>query len=133
MRTRQEWVGDWVRSNDTLVRGLPIFIGGVSLLAVLLNRAVSGIAAVSDASRSPYPALTSASLAILCFVSSSQIAHSGLPFVFSNSSQSRADILTLALSVTDILAGLVWLSIRPKSISPVRKLSTIIKSSDISS
>ena len=37
-----------------------------------------------------------------------------------NSSQSRADILTLALSVTDILAGLVWLSIRPKSISPVR-------------
>ncbi|CAM0902059.1 unnamed protein product [Alopecurus aequalis] len=85
MRPRQEWVGDWVRSNDTLVRGLPILVGGVSLLAVLLNRAVSGIAAVSDAS----------------------------------SSQSRADILTLALSVTDILAGLVWLSIRPKSISPV--------------
>lgn len=75
----------WVRSNDTLVRGLPILVGGVSLLAVLLNRALSGIAAVADAS----------------------------------SSQSRADILTLALSVTDILAGLVWLSIRPKSISPV--------------
>uniref|UniRef100_A0ACD5UFP9 Uncharacterized protein n=1 Tax=Avena sativa TaxID=4498 RepID=A0ACD5UFP9_AVESA len=85
MRPRQEWVGDWVRTNDTLVRGLPILVGGASLLAVLLNRAVSGIAAVSDAS----------------------------------SSQSRADILTLALSVTDILAGLVWLSIRPKSISPV--------------
>ncbi|KAM0846004.1 hypothetical protein ACQ4PT_055969 [Festuca glaucescens] len=64
MRTRQEWVGDWVRSNDTLVRALPIIIGGSSLLAVLLNRAISGIAAVSDAS----------------------------------SSQSRADILTLALS-----------------------------------
>ncbi|XP_010240534.1 protein COFACTOR ASSEMBLY OF COMPLEX C SUBUNIT B CCB4, chloroplastic isoform X2 [Brachypodium distachyon] len=85
LRPRQEWVGSWVRSNDTLVRGLPILVGGVSLLAVLLNRALSGIAAVADAS----------------------------------SSQSRADILTLALSVTDILAGLVWLSIRPKSISPV--------------
>ncbi|VAH53146.1 unnamed protein product [Triticum turgidum subsp. durum] len=85
MQQRQEWVGDWVRSNDTLVRALPILVGGASLLAVLLNRAVSGIAAVSDAS----------------------------------SSQSRADILTLALSVTDILAGLVWLSIRPKTISPV--------------
>uniref|UniRef100_A0A0E0DJ84 CCB4 n=2 Tax=Oryza meridionalis TaxID=40149 RepID=A0A0E0DJ84_9ORYZ len=85
LQPRQDWVGEWVRSNDTLVRGLPILVGGASLLAVLLNRAVSGIAAVSDAS----------------------------------SSQSRADILTLALSVTDILAGLVWLSIRPKSISPV--------------
>jgi hypothetical protein len=85
LRPPQEWVEGWVRSNDTLVRGLPILVGGASLVAVLLNRAVSGIAAVADAS----------------------------------SSQSRADILTLALSVTDILAGLVWLSIRPKSISPV--------------
>jgi len=85
LRPRQEWVEGWVRSNDTFVRGLPILVGGASLVAVLLNRAVSGIAAVADAS----------------------------------SSQSRADILTLALSVTDILAGLVWLSIRPKSISPV--------------
>ncbi|KAK3141312.1 hypothetical protein QOZ80_4BG0332200 [Eleusine coracana subsp. coracana] len=85
LRPRQEWVEDWVRSNDTLVRGLPILVGGASLIVVLVNRAVSGIAAVTDAS----------------------------------SSQSRADILTLALSVTDILAGLVWLSIRPKSISPV--------------
>lgn len=42
-----------------------------------------------------------------------------------NSSQSRADILTLALSVTDILAGLVWLSIRPKTISPVRIMHLI--------
>jgi hypothetical protein len=89
LQPRQDWVGEWVRSNDTLVRGLPILGGGASLLAVLLNRAVSGIAAVADAS----------------------------------SSQSRADILTLALSVTDILAGLVWLSIRPKSISPVSFLS----------
>ncbi|GJN01514.1 hypothetical protein PR202_ga18787 [Eleusine coracana subsp. coracana] len=73
LRPRQEWVEDWVRSNDTLVRGLPILVGGASLVLVLVNRAVSGIAAVTDAS----------------------------------SSQSRADILTLALSVTDILAGLV--------------------------
>uniref|UniRef100_A0A453D7P1 Uncharacterized protein n=1 Tax=Aegilops tauschii subsp. strangulata TaxID=200361 RepID=A0A453D7P1_AEGTS len=67
MRQRQEWVGDWVRSNDTLVRALPILVGGASLLAVLLNRAVSGIAAVSDASRSP---CTSKLLSLLCACSS---------------------------------------------------------------
>jgi hypothetical protein len=31
---------------------LPVLVGGASLVAVLLNRAVSGIAAVADASRS---------------------------------------------------------------------------------
>jgi hypothetical protein len=36
------------------------------------------------------------------------------------SSQSRADLLTLGLAVTNILSGLVWLTIRPKSISVVR-------------
>ncbi|XP_034604924.1 protein COFACTOR ASSEMBLY OF COMPLEX C SUBUNIT B CCB4, chloroplastic isoform X2 [Setaria viridis] len=51
LRPRQEWVEGWVRSNDTLVRSLPILVGGASLVAVLLNRAVSGIAAVADASR----------------------------------------------------------------------------------
>nr|DAD31094.1 TPA_asm: hypothetical protein HUJ06_009945 [Nelumbo nucifera] len=35
------------------------------------------------------------------------------------SSQSRADLLTLGLAVTNVLTGLVWLSIRPKSISVV--------------
>lgn len=35
------------------------------------------------------------------------------------SSQSRADLLTLGLAVTNILTGLVWLSIRPKSITVV--------------
>lgn len=60
-------------------------MGGLSLLAVLFNRAFSGIAPVADAS----------------------------------SSQSRADILTVALAVTNLLSGLVWLSIRPKYISPV--------------
>ncbi|RLM74275.1 protein COFACTOR ASSEMBLY OF COMPLEX C SUBUNIT B CCB4, chloroplastic isoform X2 [Panicum miliaceum] len=49
--SRAGWVEGWVRSNDTLVRSLPILVGGASLVAVLLNRAVSGIAAVADASR----------------------------------------------------------------------------------
>lgn len=35
------------------------------------------------------------------------------------SSQSRADLLTLGLAVTNILAGLVWLSVKPKSITVV--------------
>ncbi|KAJ9187579.1 hypothetical protein P3X46_003019 [Hevea brasiliensis] len=78
-------VADWVSNNDDTVRTFPIFVGGASLLAVLFNRAASGIAPVADAS----------------------------------SSQSRADLLTLGLAVTNILTGLVWLTIRPKSISPV--------------
>ncbi|CAL0314025.1 unnamed protein product [Lupinus luteus] len=41
------------------------------------------------------------------------------PVADAGSSQSRADLLTLGLAVTNILAGLVWLSIRPKSITPV--------------
>jgi len=42
------------------------------------------------------------------------------PFFFIGSSQSSADLLTLGLAVTNILTGLVWLTIRPKSISVVR-------------
>ncbi|XP_038713271.1 protein COFACTOR ASSEMBLY OF COMPLEX C SUBUNIT B CCB4, chloroplastic isoform X2 [Tripterygium wilfordii] len=84
-KPRRDWVADWVSNNDDVVRSLPIYVGGVSMLAVLFNRTVSGIAPVADAS----------------------------------SSQSRADLLTLGLAVTNILAGLVWLSIRPKSISVV--------------
>ncbi|KNA15831.1 hypothetical protein SOVF_094640 isoform B [Spinacia oleracea] len=41
------------------------------------------------------------------------------PVADAGSSQSRADLLALGLAVTNILAGLVWLSIRPKSISKV--------------
>ncbi|XP_076926855.1 protein COFACTOR ASSEMBLY OF COMPLEX C SUBUNIT B CCB4, chloroplastic [Bidens hawaiensis] len=41
------------------------------------------------------------------------------PVADATSSQSRADLLAIALAVTNILAGLVWLSIRPKSISVV--------------
>ncbi|KAL3631089.1 hypothetical protein CASFOL_024073 [Castilleja foliolosa] len=84
-RPKREWVADWVSKNDDVVRSLPIYVGGVSILAVLFNRTVSSIALVADAS----------------------------------SSQSRADLLTLGLAVTNILNGLVWLSIRPKSISVV--------------
>ncbi|CAK9146261.1 unnamed protein product [Ilex paraguariensis] len=84
-KPKREWVADWVSRNDDAVRSLPIYVGGASLLAVLVNRSVSGIAPVADAS----------------------------------SAQSRADLLTLGLAVTNILVGLVWLSIRPKSISVV--------------
>lgn len=81
----KDWVADWVLNNDDAVRSLPIYVGGASLLAVLFNRTVSGIAPVADAS----------------------------------SSQSRADLLAISLAVTNILTGLVWLSIRPKSITVV--------------
>lgn len=47
----RDFVADWVTNNDDLVRSLPIYVGGFSLLAVLFNRAVSGIAPVADASR----------------------------------------------------------------------------------
>nr|TKS05641.1 uncharacterized protein D5086_0000131160 [Populus alba] len=85
MKPKRDWAADWISNNDDTVRGFPIFVGGASLLAVLVNRAVTGIAPVADAS----------------------------------SSQSRADLLTLGLAVTNILTGLVWLTIRPKSISVV--------------
>ncbi|KAM7250736.1 hypothetical protein ACFE04_022619 [Oxalis oulophora] len=82
---KRDIVREWVTNNDDLVRTLPIYVGGASLLAVLLNRTISGIAPVADAS----------------------------------SSQSRADLLTLGLAVTNILTGLVWLSIRPKPVTVV--------------
>ncbi|QCD90541.1 protein COFACTOR ASSEMBLY OF COMPLEX C SUBUNIT B CCB4, chloroplastic isoform X1 [Vigna unguiculata] len=82
---KRDFLADWVSQNDDVVRTLPIYVGSASLFAVLLNRALSGIAPVADA----------------------------------GSSQSRADLLTLGLAVTNILTGLVWLSIRPKSINVV--------------
>ncbi|MED6186398.1 Protein COFACTOR ASSEMBLY OF COMPLEX C SUBUNIT B ccb4, chloroplastic, variant 2 [Stylosanthes scabra] len=84
-KPKRDFLADWVSQNDDVVRTLPIYVGAASLLTVLLNRALSGIAPVADA----------------------------------GSSQSRADLLTLGLAVTNILTGLVWLSIRPKSIIPV--------------
>ncbi|CAI0386677.1 unnamed protein product [Linum tenue] len=87
-KPKQDLIPDWVSRNDDTVRSLPIYVGGASLVAVLVNRAVSGIAPVADAS----------------------------------SSQSRADLLTLGLAVTSILTGLVWLTIKPKTISVVNPL-----------
>ena len=50
--TSQVFGGDgWIAENDGLVRGLPLFLGGGALLAVLLNRSLSGIAPVADSSR----------------------------------------------------------------------------------
>lgn len=51
-KPKREWVAEWVSKNDDFVRSLPIYVGGISLLAVLFNRTVSGIAPVADASRS---------------------------------------------------------------------------------
>ncbi|XP_020541011.1 protein COFACTOR ASSEMBLY OF COMPLEX C SUBUNIT B CCB4, chloroplastic isoform X2 [Jatropha curcas] len=51
-KPRRDWVADFVSNNDDTVRSLPIYVGGVSLLAVLLNRTAANIAPVADASRS---------------------------------------------------------------------------------
>lgn len=58
-------MADWVAKNDDVVRSLPIYIGGVSLLAVLFNRAVSGIAPVADASKSVCSVLFYINLSVL--------------------------------------------------------------------
>lgn len=42
----------WVKENDEILRLSPVFLGGSSFLLVLINRALSGIAPVADASRS---------------------------------------------------------------------------------
>lgn len=41
----------WIAENDALVRSLPLVLGAGALLAVLLNRSLSGIAPVADSSR----------------------------------------------------------------------------------
>ncbi|XP_058228311.1 protein COFACTOR ASSEMBLY OF COMPLEX C SUBUNIT B CCB4, chloroplastic-like [Rhododendron vialii] len=48
-KPRREWVADLVSRNNDAVRSFPIHVGSVSLLAVLINRSVSGIP--PDASR----------------------------------------------------------------------------------
>ncbi|KAI8006966.1 hypothetical protein LOK49_LG07G01626 [Camellia lanceoleosa] len=48
-KSRREWVADWLSRNDDVVRSFPIYVGGISLLAVLFNRSLSGIALVFDA------------------------------------------------------------------------------------
>lgn len=83
---KKDLVQEWIYKNDNVIRTSPIYVGCFSLAAVLLNRTLSGISPIADAS----------------------------------SSQSRADVLTLALAVTIVLTGLVWISIRPKYSSPVK-------------
>jgi hypothetical protein len=41
----------WVQKNDAVVRNVPLVLGSVSMLGILINRSVSGIALVADASR----------------------------------------------------------------------------------
>ncbi|KAK2994390.1 hypothetical protein RJ640_029505 [Escallonia rubra] len=136
-KPKRQLVADWVSKNDDAVRSLPIYVGGVSLLAVLFNRTVAGIALVADASRQVIcPSINREisdvyykcgasicrgerySLEVFIRVTVAAILGHEIGNMFS--SQSRADLLTLGLAVTNILAGLVWLSIRPKSISAVR-------------
>lgn len=50
-KSKREVIADWVTSNDDVVRSLPVYVGGFSLLSVLVNRIFSGIALVADASR----------------------------------------------------------------------------------
>lgn len=43
---------DWVKKNEDIVRAYPLVVGVTAVVAILVNRAVSGIAAVADASSS---------------------------------------------------------------------------------
>ena len=43
---------DWVKKNEDIVRAYPLVIGVTAVIAILVNRAVAGIAAVADASSS---------------------------------------------------------------------------------
>ena len=43
---------DWVKKNEDIVRAYPLVVGVTAVIAILVNRAVSGIAAVADASSS---------------------------------------------------------------------------------
>ncbi|GBG69227.1 hypothetical protein CBR_g3926 [Chara braunii] len=77
---------DWFLANSGLVRSMPLVVGGVGGCLVVLNRVLSGVAPVADAS----------------------------------SGQSRADVLSLALSATLLLTGLMWKSVQPKPPVTVR-------------
>ncbi|KAH9609159.1 hypothetical protein KSS87_002385 [Heliosperma pusillum] len=50
-KPKRNRIAEWITENDDVARSLPIYVGGFSLLAVLINRAVSGIAPVADAGR----------------------------------------------------------------------------------
>ncbi|CAM6029644.1 unnamed protein product [Sphagnum balticum] len=40
----------WVQKNDAVVRNVPLVLGSLSMLGILINRSVSGVALVADAS-----------------------------------------------------------------------------------
>ncbi|KAH7688452.1 hypothetical protein IHE45_03G034800 [Dioscorea alata] len=61
-KPQRDLLHEWVSENDDFVRVLPIYVGGFSLLAVLLNRSFSNIPPVADASRS----LWMISVVVLC-------------------------------------------------------------------
>jgi hypothetical protein len=61
---KRDFLPDWVSQNDDVVRPLPIYVGAVSLFAVLFNRTISGIAPVADAGRFSF----SLSLSLLSFL-----------------------------------------------------------------
>ena len=72
---------DVVAANEDAFRAMPLAVGGGSVLALLLNRVLSGVAPVADAS----------------------------------SSQSRADVLCLAMAGCLVLTGLTWIALKPKT------------------
>ncbi|KAK6922103.1 Cofactor assembly of complex C subunit B, CCB2/CCB4, partial [Dillenia turbinata] len=111
-KPKKDWIADLVSRNDDAVRSLPIYVGGVSLLAVLFNRTISGIAPVADAS--------------------SVWRRVGVVKEWMYWSKKMTSLkftwhrLTVKSRFTDAqfgcyqyLTGPVWLSVRPKSISKV--------------
>jgi len=66
---------DWFAANQDTLRAAPLWIGGVGGTALLLNRAFSGIAAVSDASSSQSRA------DVLCLVMAASLILTGLSWL----------------------------------------------------
>ena len=50
MESTDEFDSDWVKTNEDQVRASPLVVGGVSVALLLLNRLLSGVAPVADAS-----------------------------------------------------------------------------------
>jgi hypothetical protein len=50
VESTDEFDSDWVKTNEDQVRASPLVVGGVSVALLLLNRLLSGVAPVADAS-----------------------------------------------------------------------------------
>ncbi|KAJ9526942.1 hypothetical protein QJQ45_025343 [Haematococcus lacustris] len=100
---------DFVAQNQGLSRSLPLWSGGLSIVALLLNRAISGVHSwfcpIMSIIRDIYPHDDAPA----------QIA----PVVDASSSQSRADVLAIIMSAVLLLTGLQWLSLKPKVVPSV--------------